>query len=638
MKILTCISLLIFLSTPLVKSQETILCKQFTTETKKAFTAKQKSINIDRKIDINYYRIELHIDAKYKYIEGKVTAYFKTTDSLNKAIFDMSNHLQIDSVFFQNRFQTTFLHTNNLVEIKLDHPLSSNTFDSIQIVYSGIPLSTGFGSFVQDSYNEQDSIIWTLSQPYGAMEWWPCQNNLYDKADSVDLIITSPLNQIAAANGLLKKIDTLNNEHQFHWKTNYPIATYLIAFTLSNYELFEENYQLNNQNLLMQHFMYPDDSINLNRSKNTTLPFLAFFDSLFGEYPFIQEKYGHASFTFGGGMEHQTLSFMGNYGGELIAHELAHQWFGNKVTCGSWQDLWLNEGFATYLTLLTYEFGILHHPFYYDAYLKLIRQTSFSHPLQSVYRYDTSTVDTLFNHLTYQKGAASLHMLRWLTGDSAFFQGVRNYLNDSSLAYGFAKTVDLQRHLEESSGIQLDEFFKDWVYGKGFPTYTLLWSQTNNQLEIEIQQNQSDPSVYFFNMPIPIQLKGANIDTSIILNPRFSGDQFNININEAIDSILFDPKKWILAKSDVISGLKKETNHKAKVILYPNPTKSQLNIELNYDVQIKTIQLMSINGNVISEQNYQSIIDVSHLNSGKYFINLISKEANYIYPFVRLKD
>ena len=288
--------------------------------------------------------------------------------------------------------------------------------------------------------------------------------------------------------------------------------------------------------------------------------------------------------------------------------------------------------------MLTYEFGILHHPFYYDAYLKHIRQTSFSHPFQSVYRYDTSTVDTLFNHLTYQKGAASLHMLRWLTGDSAFFQGVRNYLNDSSLAYGFAKTVDLQRHLEKSSGIQLDEFFKDWVYGKGFPTYTLLWSQTNNQLEIEIQQNQSDPSVYFFNMPIPIQLKGANIDTSIILNPRFSGDQFNININEAIDSILFDPKKWILAKSDVISGLKKETNHEAKVILYPNPTKYQLNIELNYDVKIKTIQLMSINGNVISEQNYQSIIDVSHLNSGKYFINLISKEANYIYPFVRLKD
>lgn len=638
MKKLWIFSIATIISTFSLHSQEMELCKHFSTHFKQAFKKQQKSLSDDRNLDVSYYRLELSIDPKQNYIEGDVTTYFKSNDSLNEVTFDLSNHLQVDSIFFQNRFQTAFIHLNNRLEIKLDSSIKTNTLDSIRIQYSGIPKSTGFGSFVQDSYNGRDSIIWTLSQPYGAMEWWPCQNNLYDKADSVELIINTPLNQFAASNGLLTKIDTINNEHRFHWKTNYPIATYLIAFSVSNYELFEESYRLNNESLLMQHFMYPGDSINLERSQSATLPFLTFFDSLFGEYPFIKEKYGHASFTFGGGMEHQTLSFMGNYGGELIAHELAHQWFGNKLTCGSWQDLWLNEGFATYLTLLTYEFGVVHDPFYYDVYLNNIRGASFNYPNQSVFRYDTSTVDTLFNHLTYQKGAASLHMLRWLVGDSAFFQGLKNYLNDSILAYSFVRTNDLKQHLENSSGIQLDEFFKDWIYGKGFPTYTLLWSQANNQLEIEVQQNQSDPSVYFFNMPIPIQLKGSSLDTNLIIEPRFSGHQFSIMLNEVVDSIIFDPEKWILAKSDVISGLKNDIKNNPEVVLHPNPTKSQLNIKLSSDIKIKTIQLLNINGKVISEEKYHSIIDVSHLNSGKYFINLISKETNYIYPFIRLKD
>jgi aminopeptidase N len=470
------------------------------------------------------------------------------------------------------------------------------------------------------------------------MEWWPCQNNLYDKADSVKLIINTPLNYLAASNGLLKKVDTVGNEHRFHWKSNYPIATYLIALSITNYELTEEVVPIGNDSLLMQHYMYPNDSINLQRSKNTTIPFLHFFDSLFGTYPFIEEKYGHASFTFGGGMEHQTLIFMGSYGGELIAHELAHQWFGNKVTCGSWQDVWLNEGFATYLTMLTYEFGVVHDPFYYSVFLENTRQAAFNYPKQSVFRYDTSTVDTLFNHLTYQKGAASLHMLRWIVGDSAFFQGLKNYVNDSSLAYGFAKTKNLQMHLEQSSGMQLDEFFKDWIYGKGFPTYTLLWSQSNNQLQINVMQDQSDPSVYFFNMPIPIQLKGANIDTNIILNPRFSGDQFTFNISQDIDSLVFDPEKWILAQSDIISSLKQTENDDIELSLYPNPTNNILNINIDQPRRFKYIQITDLKGKVVHEQAFSRMLNVNKLASGKYFLHLINDEGRFVRSFIRTKN
>lgn len=634
MKKLWVYSLSAVLSVFSLHSQEMELCKQFSPKFKQSFKLQQKSLIDDRNIEVSYYRLELEVNPELKYIDGEVTTYFTATDTLSTLIFDLSNHLQVDSIFYGNQFQTAFIHANNLLEIKLDQQLNVQQFDSIRIQYSGIPQTTGFGSFVQDSYNEQDSIIWTLSQPYGAMEWWPCQNNLYDKADSVELIVTTPLDYVVASNGILRKVDTLANAHTFFWKTTYPISSYLIAFSVTNYDLFQEKVALGNDSLLMQHFMYPNDSINLQRSINTTLPFLHFFDSLFGTYPFIKEKYGHASFTFGGGMEHQTLSFMGSYGGELIAHELAHQWFGNKVTCGSWQDIWLNEGFATYLTLLTYEFGIVHDPFYYDVYLNNIRGAAFNHPHQSVFRYDTSTVDTLFNHLSYQKGAATLHMLRWICGDSAFFQGLKNYLNDSSLAYGFALSKDLKRHLEKASAKNLDNFFSDWVYGKGFPLYTITWSQANDQLLIEIQQTQSDPNVYFFNIPIPIQLKGAAIDTIITLNPRFSGDQFTIELNAAIDSIVFDPQKWILAKSNVISSTIQLASKDEALKIYPNPTKQFLNLETDAPMQNTTVLLFDAKGSLVAKLPFNKRIDLSEYPSGKYVIQLLNEQGSFQQSFI----
>ena len=225
-------------------------------------------------------------------------------------------------------------------------------------------------------------------------------------------------------------------------------------------------------------------------------------------YPYSKEKYGHAEFGWGGGMEHTTMTFMGGWNRGLIAHELAHQWFGNKVTCGSWEDIWLNEGFATYLAALVIE------NFDGETSFKAWRSSSINYITSqssgSTFVTDTTSVNRIFDgRLSYNKGAMILHMLRYKLGDDPFFQGIKNYLADPKIAYGYARTIDLQRHLEAVSSIDLTEFLNDWFLGEGYPTYQVTWYQnpTNKEVQFTVNQNQSHSSVSFFEMPLACKSK-----------------------------------------------------------------------------------------------------------------------------------
>lgn len=583
--------------------------------------------------DVKSYSLDLLLDPRVDYISGSVEVLFEVeNDSLDVFYLLLSDTMSVDSVRYH---QQTILHKheNRVISILLPQGLAPGIRDSIEIFYQGGPQAGGLGTFAQDSIPGGGEMIWTLSQPYGASEWWPCKDDLYDKADSVEITVTTPLAYQVATNGLRQSIDTLGNLHRYTYKTNYPIATYLIAVAVGNYQFFEEHYPIGNDTLLMEHFLFQNE--NLQQSNNPMAEWLHLFDSLFGEYPFIEEKYGHASFTRGGGMEHQTMSFMTGYGGELIAHELAHQWFGNKVTCASWSDLWLNEGFATYLTGLTYEFDVVHDAFYWPRVLELWRNDVFQFPDEALYRADTSDVSKLFNPIVYQKGAYFLHMLRWVCGDSAFFSGVQNYINDPALEYGFAYTDDLKAHLEAASGKNLDEFFKDWFVGKGFPIYTTTWSQSNNQLRMTIEQLPSHPSVYFFNIPLPYQLHSGSWDSTIILNPRFSNEQFGLNIAQPIDSVVFDPEGWILAQHDVLTGINNsESAHKEQIRVYPNPFHNTLNIE--GVVQGSMINLYDANTKLIDQWfKKENRIDLPELPKGMYYLQIEEQDRMIAYPIVK---
>jgi len=583
--------------------------------------------------DVKSYRLDLQLDPTVNYISGSVVVYFEVTaDSLSQFQLLLSDSMQVDSVYYAG-VNTSYNHQNRIILVDLPQIIYSNSLDSIQVFYQGSPQSGGLGTFAQDTIPGGGEMIWTLSQPYGASDWWPCKDDLYDKADSVEIAVTTPLAYKVATNGLRQSIDTLGSQHRYTYKSSYPIASYLIAVAVGNYQFFEEHYQLGNDSLLIEHFLFPNET--LSQSNDALEKWLLLFDSLFGEYPFIEEKYGHASFTRGGGMEHQTMSFMTGYGGELVAHELAHQWFGDKVTCANWQDLWLNEGFATYLTGLTYEFNVVHDSIYWPLVLDQWKQTIFQFPDQSVFRADTTDVSILFNPLAYQKGACFLHMLRWVSGDSAFFAGIRNYINDPQLEYGFATTADLKSHFEASSGKNLDEFFKDWFYGKGFPTYTTVWSQTNGRLDLQIEQLPSHPSVYFFNIPLPYKLHASGWDSSIVLNPRFSNERFTLNVGRSIDSLVFDPEGWILAQHDVVTGLADPIKAESSQIkVFPNPFKNEISIE-GVDLN-DLIKLYDSKSRLIHQWNYKDRkVILPSLSKGAYFLKIETTDGILSYPLFK---
>jgi aminopeptidase N len=321
-------------------------------------------------------------------------------------------------------------------------------------------------------------------------------------------------------------------------------------------------------------------------------------------------------------MEHQTMTFIDWFSWGLITHELAHQWFGNHVTCGSWEDIWLNEGFASYLVTVYVE---RENPALWRMWLQSDIDYITDEPDGSVLCDDTTSISRIFDdRLTYAKGAYLLHMLRWQVGDSAFFAGLRNYLNDPLLQAGFARTGDLKNHLEQVSGQNLTTFFDQWYYKQGYPSYIVSWFQDTSSVWLMVNQSQSNSSVSFFTMPIPIRFYGNGQDTTIVFNHTFSGQQFSADIAFQIDSVVFDPDLWILSNNNTVAIGTLENEVKT-ISVYPNPADNRIIVE---GVYIGTeLNIFDISGRVVFTQIVTSDmivleLNISSLSSGTYLLQL----------------
>lgn len=557
----------------------------------------------DNRSDIQYCRLHWTVDPAVKYIKGEVLTKFEPLEPVSSLEFDFSQALTMDSIRYHGQL-LGFTQDGDVLTVQLPQQLPAFLSDSLHFFYQGAPTSTGFGSF---EVNQHDNIpvLWTLSEPYGAMEWWPCKQALNDKIDSVDIFITNPEIYRAASNGLLQSEKTANGWKTAHWKHRFPIAAYLVCMAVTNYETFTIPAPVGLDTTPILNYVYPESLSDAQAGVAENVEVLQLFSQLFGLYPFQAEKYGHTQFGWGGGMEHQTMTFVGGFGYDLLAHELAHQWFGDKVTCGSWEEIWLNEGFATYLTGLCFNFL---RPQYWDIWKQHHHTKATDLADGSVFVNDTSSVARIFNGpLSYSKGAMLLHMLRWKCGDEAFFAGVKNYVNDPALAFRYVRTADLQAHLEASSGLDLDEFFADWYYGKGFPTYQINWSKTpSNVVAISIFQTTSDPSVSFFEMPVPVKLSNGVQDTTLILNHTSNGQFFQATLDFAPTELVFDPELWLVNRyswvQEVAVGTL-EPSLEISVEVAPNPAVESLHIRVTAPKNEQTrISLWSADGSLQFEQ------------------------------------
>lgn len=598
-----------------------------------------KSGSPTRGYDLTYHRIDLEVDPAVRAVQGSVTHHFRALQPLSDVVLDLSGSLVVAGVLRQGQ-SIAYSHTGDLLTVSLPAEMGTAQEDSITILYAGVPPETGFGSFIQDEHAGAP-IVWTLSEPYGARDWWPCKHDLNDKADSLDLIVTTTAGNRVAGNGRLASESTLpDGRVRFHWRHRHPISYYLIAFAASNYAAYSDMVPLPSGDVEVLNYVFPEDLAGWQQSSPNIIPQMQLFSTLFGEYPFADEKYGHAQFGWGGGMEHQTMSFMGGHWYELLAHELAHQWFGDLITCGSWKDLWLNEGFATYLQMLCYEHLA---PQYWLPVLRARRDVVTSQPGGSVLVTDTMDIGRLFDsRLTYAKGAFLLHMMRWVCGDEAFYEGLQGYLNDPALRNGSAVTSDLVAHLEAASGLDLTGFMADWYSGEGHPTYQLEWTQTaDGEVSAILGQTSSHPSVAFFEMPVPVRFKNAGAEQTVVLDHQSNGQLFQFNLPFQADSATIDPEVWLLSGQNLVLKVPAAALGNTRLVIYPNPSADRAWLHVAPGMQgLAEVQVLDAAGRLarsanIAIEGQRLELPVVGLARGSYVIRASSGGERFELRFVK---
>jgi aminopeptidase N len=552
----------------------------------------REASNRARDVDVTYHACHWKIDPGFAYIVGKVTTEFIPLESNQHVIhFDLLKSMMVDSVTHKGE-PVSFNHEDNVLAINFTQALS--TKESVTIHYQGIPVTDGLSTFKADSFRGSP-VIWTLSQPYGAPGWWPCNSALGERIDSIDVFLDIPEEFVGVSHGLLQDTSFYADRAIYHWKHKHSIPSYLVAFAAGDYTFFEDQVQLKEGVLPFHNYLYTQVADSIINQANITKELLQFYDSIFVPYPYIDEKYGHVQFTRNGGMEHTTISFMNNFNVELIGHELVHQWVGDLVTCASWQELWLNEGVTSYFTGLMYEFVLEGDLF--PRWRRLVKEASLTRPNQTIYATDTTDVIALFDGtLRYTKPSYIMHMLRNQVGDSAFFSGFKNYLSDPNLAYGFATEDDLRKHMEASSGQDLSWFFEQWIHEPGHPIISANWEQFGNKIRVNWEQKSAAENGYVYKMPISFTAFYGDRQSTVGFEINEKTGEAILPVSGVVDSLLVDYDNQVLVEIDTII----QKFNSEPIAVFPNPSKYRVTIQVENSLgNIESIELSDSQGKTV---------------------------------------
>lgn len=594
----------------------------------------------DDKIDIGYYKLNLDISHAQKYLKGAVTISFKAKTTISGCFLDLKNSLKVDSIKLGTK-KLTFAQETTKVNITLDKSYTENQTLTLTVYYQGTPVTSAFGSFSFSSHGTGTPapIVWTLSEPYGAPDWFPCKDTPADKADSSDVWVTMPKEFVSVSNGVLSKtLDNSNGTRTYQWKNRYPIANYLISIASTNYVEYKNYFKYSTtDSMAVTHYVYPEKFNENVKAQLDQTPFmLKLFSEKFGLYPFIKEKYGHAQCGFGGGMEHQTISSMGNFEASLVAHELAHQWFGDKITCKSWEHIWLNEGFATFSEAVYVE--ALGGKTAYNTAIN--NEMVFAkRATGTLYIENITNENNIFNsNRVYSKGAVVLHMLRGVIGDEMFFKTLQNYLV-SPVAYNSATTEDFQKVAEQTTGLNLGYFFKEWVYGENYPKYSFGWiiakkADGSSTVSLKVTQTKNTNPEYF-SMPVEIKIISSQGEsTTTVFIDKASQDIEIPNIKGDVSQVIFDPENKILkdaTETKITLTGKEPVSELIEWYISPNPTTSEalVNFALkqNSSIQIAVYDVLGrkikeLPEEKLSADNYVRNIKLNDLSAGNYIVRI----------------
>ncbi len=501
--------------------------------------------------DVQHVRLEIEVTPSTGCLAGSnVMTVASRADALAAFRFRLDLRYHVARVTSRGRTQSWRTIDDATVEVALDPPVANGETFDVTVAYDGCPSSWRPTGIYFDTRFARP-LVWTLSEPWYADTWWPCKDDNTDKF-TADLLVTAPSSMTVASNGALVASDDVGNgRRRSHWATSYPIAPYLVFFSAGTYNAFSDAFRFDGGSMPVQFYIFPESDNQGNRSAwLEAVPMLGTFSAAFGPYPFAAEKYGIYQFGFGGGMEHQTMTGQGGdnaFEPYLTAHELAHQWWGDMITCATWHDVWLNEGFATYSEALWAE----RQPGSpgKEALLAAMAARRPRNVNGSVYCYDTGSEGRIFSgDLSYRKAAWVLHMLRRVMGDAAFFDMLAAYRE--AYAYSSVTTAQFQAVAEAFYGGSLAWFFDPWVYGVGAPEWQFAWRQATaagrNWVELYLAQTQL-AAYPTFTMPVDVRTRTATGEAGRVVLAHARAQHVLFPTDGPIDTLELDPEQWVLA-------------------------------------------------------------------------------------------
>jgi aminopeptidase N len=514
--------------------------------------------------DVTHYDISLSFDIEKKIISGEVVvSAVCVSDTLNDIYINLLDNINVAKVNLAVKDNpsgkdVSFIKKNDYIIFKSDSQINNNDSFKVKIVYSGQPEKRGFDSFSFKNIYESP-VIYNLSEPTFGPTWWPSKDLPDDKAlTNMHLKVQRGFKGVS--NGILE--DTVQNEDgttTFNWKNSNQISTYLVSLVVAKFAYWDDSYVSldGNQTMPVVYYVLYKDSLKSRTDWKNTPEMIKCFSKAYGEYPFINEKYGMVEFGWtSGAMEHQTITSMGYLllSGDgryenVVAHELAHQWFGDAVTLKDWKNIWLNEGFATYSEAVWEEYKNGK-----KAYLDYVKNTDFGYFSGTVYNPDGFIDDYSVYATVYQKGGWVLHMLRGVLGDEIFYKGIRDYFE--KYKYKNATTEDFIAVMEEVSNQKLDWFFDEWVYtGTGRPKYEYSWkfedfqNQQNSgkySVRLQIKQVQTDRAVYIMPVKISIITEAGEKEFTVFNDSK--EQSFLLAVDSKPTEVKIDKEGWILKK------------------------------------------------------------------------------------------
>jgi aminopeptidase N len=524
-----------------------------------------KNPNRTRTYDVQHYTIRVRFDRAAKTVFGETSIRLKPL-KVNLATIELDAvGLSYDFVRLENSNKNLqYRQDGEKLVITLDKAYAPKDLLSIRIGYSCQPK---MGVYFIDALREGNKIvreaqIWTQGEPEEAHHWLPAYDFPDDKA-TTEQFLTVDADETAIANGAL--LETRENDDgtkTFHYKMSVPHSLYLTSFVVGKYVKVSDSYK----NIPLGFYVYPGREATARKAFGKTKNMMRIYEYLTGvDFPY--NKYDQtvvANFQFGG-MENITatthadteifaVDYLPGETEDLVSHELAHSWFGNLVTCRNWSELWLNEGFATFMEAAYREkaYGRMHYLFKIkeDA-ARYITDEAVSRNRHALFNQEARPNVALFDTTTYQKGSAVVHTLREQIGDQAFWKAINVYLNRHK--FGNVETPDLQKAMEAAAGQDLDWFFRQWIYQAGYPKLEVrqTYEPQKKRLSLTIAQTQKSdettPEVFILPLEIEISTAGGTKTEKIKIDKR--KQEFSIPVDDKPTAVRYDERTKIPLKT-----------------------------------------------------------------------------------------